>query len=371
MSDNLTRYYAVHSALRQLCPKEPKGNHARHLRTLAHLVSGIVGSRRCSLGAIASKSPDTNQRESRIKRFTRWLQNERIEQKTYFLPYVQAFLSGLPSGCLVLVMDATPAGRGCLALVISVLYKKRALPLAWTVARGKKGHFPEQAHAHLLQEVARLVAEYAPNRPVVFLGDAEFDSVALLEKVRALGWQFVCRTGPNLIASEEGQEFRLAWLNVEPGDYIELPQVQFTRQSFGPVLLALVWEPHYKEPLYLVSNLDLLEEALFWYKKRFQIETLFSDQKSRGFYLAHSHLRDPVRLQRLLMAVCLAYIWMVCLGAAVLRRGWLSKIHRKSRCDLSLFQVGLLWIEHCLNEGWAVPVFFELLPNQTLGKSVR
>ena len=366
MGDNLTRYYAVHSALRQLCPQEPKGNHARHLRTLAHLVSGIVGSRRCSLGAIASKSPDANQRESRIKRYTRWLQNERIGAETYFLPYVQAFLASLPAGCLALVMDASAAGRHCQALVVSVVYKKRALPLAWMVLRRSRGHFPEEAHLQLLKEVAFLLAHNAPDRAVIFMGDAEFDSVPLLAQVCGLGWQFVCRTGPNILASEEGEEFALSWLNVEPGERIEVPDVFFTRQQLGPVLVGAVWEPAYKEPLYLVSNLDLLEEALHWYWLRFRIETLFSDHKSRGFHLQQSHLSDPVRLQRLLIATALAYVWMVCLGAAVLRHGWLSKIHRKSRCDLSLFQIGLLWVDHCLNECWALPVFFDLSPKRAV-----
>ena len=44
----------------------------------------------------------------------------------------------------------------------------------------------------------------------------------------------------------------------------------------------------------------------------FGIETFFSDQKSRGFYLCHSHLSDPARLCRLLIATCLAYYWLVC-----------------------------------------------------------
>ena len=56
------------------------------------------------------------------------------------------------------------------------------------------------------------------------------------------------------------------------------------------------------------------------------------------------------------MATCLAYYWMVCLGAEALRRGWQGIVHRTERCDLSLFQLGLVWLEHRLNEGWAVPV---------------
>ena len=47
---------------------------------------------------------------------------------------------------------------------------------------------------------------------------------------------------------------------------------------------------------------------------------------------------------------------MVCLRAEALRRGWQRIVHRTERCDLSLFQLGLVWLEHCLNEDWAVPV---------------
>jgi hypothetical protein len=43
--------------------------------------------------------------------------------------------------------------------MVSVIYKKRALPIAWIVVRGKKGHFPETAHIALIQEVERLVPD--------------------------------------------------------------------------------------------------------------------------------------------------------------------------------------------------------------------
>lgn len=42
---------------------------------------------------------------------------------------------------LVLVMDGSVVGRGDIAPMIHVDYKGRALPLAWLVHRGKKGHF--------------------------------------------------------------------------------------------------------------------------------------------------------------------------------------------------------------------------------------
>ena len=54
MSDNLRRYRAIRNALTQGYPGELKGHVARHLTTLAALISGIVGSKSrglCSNGA--------------------------------------------------------------------------------------------------------------------------------------------------------------------------------------------------------------------------------------------------------------------------------------------------------------------------------
>jgi hypothetical protein len=42
-------------------------------------------------------------------------------------------------------------------------------------------------------------------------------------------------------------------------------------------------------------------QACKYYRRRFQIEAFFSDQKSRGFHLHKSHLADPTRLSRLLL----------------------------------------------------------------------
>ena len=150
MSDNLRRYRAIHKALMQMHPGNPTGNQARHLQTLAGLISGIVGSRQVNLPAVAGKVPDGTKRDSRVKRFARWLRNDRIDQQVYFLPFAQALLAGLADQTLLLAMDGSEVGRGCLALMISVVYRKRALPLAWLVVKGTKGHFPEETHKQLL-----------------------------------------------------------------------------------------------------------------------------------------------------------------------------------------------------------------------------
>lgn len=359
MGDNHHVYRRIRQSLKQLYPKQLTGRQARHMNTLAGMVSGIVRSGKSQLRAMAKKAPDQSKVESRIKRFTRYLQNEGITAETYFLPFISSLLAGLAnaSGPLVLAIDGSEVGRNCLALVISVIYKKRALPLVWVVVQGNKGHFPEATHLQLVQAVAPLIPE---ESQVIFLGDGEFDGIHLQAWLAEKQWEYVCRTASNRLLNDDGDWFSLKEVHLAAGDLITIPDVGFTQANYDPVLVVAWWQVGYKEPIYLVSNMSLAEEACYWYSKRFRIETFFSDQKSRGFHLHKSHISDPERISRLLIAACLAYIWVIFLGVVAHRDRWVPIIHRPDRCDLSLFQLGLDLLEHFLNESLPIPVSFQL-----------
>lgn len=358
MSDNRRTYRAIKSAIRQLYPTEPTGNTARHLHTLAALISGIVSSRRVNLPAIAGKVPDGTKLESRVKKYYRWLINERIGAELYFLPFVDALLKSLAHLPLVLAIDGSEVGQGCLALMVSLIYKKRSLPLAWIVVKGCKGHFPEDTHVELVNLVQMLVPE---GSIVIFLGDGEFDGTKLQATLDVFGWQYVSRTAKNAQLCVEDEWFTFEDLGIECGEHIGVPNALFTHKAYGPILAIAAWDEGYQEPIYLVTNMELIDEACYWYGKRYRIETFFSDQKTRGFHLNKSRIDDPVRLSRLMIAACLAYIWIVFLGTLSILEGWVPVIHRADRCDLSLFQLGLRLLEHFLNEHIPIPVAFQML----------
>ena len=159
-------------------------------------------------------------------------------------------------------------------------------------------------------------------------------------------------------------------MNVPHGEVLSLPDARFTQAAFGPLLAVAAWRDDCKEPIYLVTNLELPEEALYGYKKRYGIETFFSDQKSRGFHLHKSHLSDPQRLARLMIAACLAYLWLVFLGHTAQKQGWMKAIHREDRCDLSLFQLGMTLLHHLLTHSLPLPVDF-LAPPTYRRETVR
>jgi hypothetical protein len=357
MSDNLRRYRALRDALTQWYPGQLTGTVARHLTTLAALISGIVASKSTQLPKMAPQVPDGAKPESRVKRCARWLKNDHITDEVYFVPYASILLEHLALQTLVLVIDGSVVGRGCVALMMHVVYKGRALPLAGHIRQGAKGHFPEDLHIALVEQVQELIP---PGASVVLLGDGAFDGIRLQHTLQQAGWAYVCRTGRHMTAWWQDEPLRLdplGWLR-RPGTLVALSEALFTEEAYGPVMLLCCGAKGYQEPLYLVSNLTSAEAACHLYGKRFRIETFFSDQKSRGFHLHKSPLSDPMRLSRLLVAACLAYIWIVYLGALCEQDGWVSIIHRGDRCDISLFQLGLRLLDYFLNEGLAIPVAF-------------
>jgi hypothetical protein len=356
MSDSRRVYRAIRQAVKQLHPGEPQGNVARHLNTLAGMVTGIVLSKSCQLPLLAGKAPDDTLAESRTKRFSRWLQNETVTPELYFLPFIETLVPSLARlRPLVFIMDSSEVGHGCMALVISVVYQQRALPLAWIVARGSKGHFPGELHVRLL----RAVADHVPvTATAQLLGDGEFDGLPLQQALDACGWTYVCRTSKNVLVQVAGEWVNLERIDVHRGRKKLWSAVRFTEAAYGPVQVIGWWDKVYDQPLYLVTNLTDRDAACRCYRRRMLIETLFSDQKSRGFQLHRSHLSDPARLTRLMIAACLAYWWIIYLGTLASQPHWCRLVHRADRCDLSVFQLGLRLLAFWLEDDAPVRVAF-------------
>ena len=121
MGDNKTRYRKVRESLESLYPTQPKGNFARNLNTLAAMISGIVGSKSTQLPKIAGKVPQKAKPASVERRIKRWIKNEKIDGEQYFMPYAQALLAKLDFDEIVLAMDGSIVGRGCITLMITII----------------------------------------------------------------------------------------------------------------------------------------------------------------------------------------------------------------------------------------------------------
>ena len=356
MSDTYRRYRAIKHGMMQFYQPQPTGHREKHFNTLAAMICGLVGGKQAHLPAIADHAPSNGaKQESVIERFRRFVRNDRHTIDGWFLPVAKELLSVLAARPLQLVMDGSVVGRGCIALMLSVVYHGRALPLYWLVVRGAKGHFPEREHRELL---AQLHAIMPHGATVIFLGDGEFDGTELQADLRSYKWHYVCRTASSILVTSYGVQFHLSAVGPPRGEYLAVTPAWMTAKQYGPISLLALWEAQEQHPIYLVTSLADLDLAVEMYKKRAHIETFFSDPKSRGFQIHKSHLNEPARLSRLLLASCLAYIWVVYLGVCALQDDWMHVLHRTDRCDLSLFRLGVRLLSRCLSEDIPIPKGF-------------
>jgi hypothetical protein len=98
------------------------------------MITGILMSEKVHLPKLAGRIPDPVKETSTEKRLQRWMCNQKITHETYFLPHIKPLLSAVARSPLVLVIDGSAVGRNCVALMICLVSRQRALPIAWTVA---------------------------------------------------------------------------------------------------------------------------------------------------------------------------------------------------------------------------------------------
>jgi len=316
-------------------------SYQRHLVILAMMITGIVLSRNAQLSQMSSEAPVAAKDKSVEMRLRRRVKHGKIDADVIYMPFARQILVSLAS-----VLDGSRAGRGCMVLMVGVLYKKRALPMAWVAYKGKKGHTNAQRHIQALEKVLPLLPA---GSEVVLLGDAEYDTTEMLVWVKAhTDWQHVLRTSPQIYVQEGSNSQPISAYPLAKGQLFHRHQDGFTQNATALLNLIGWWGSRYEEPIFLVTNLSNVYQACRFYRRRFQIETFFSDQKSHGFHIHKSHLPDPVRLGRMLVAACLAYIWMICQVLWMIASNLSSLIDRTGRTDKSLFRLGLNWIKYAL-----------------------
>jgi hypothetical protein len=356
MTDRQEVYTKVVKTLKQMLEIDHQG----HLVTLAMMVTGIVISRNAQLSQMSSEIPGKAKDKSVEMRLRRWVKQEKIDADVIYMPFARQLLTALAGTPLVLVMDGSQAGRGCMVLMVGVLYKKRALPIAWVTYKGKKGHTTGQRHIQVLEKVLPLLPD---GSEVVLLGDAEYDTTEMLIWLREkTHWQYVLRTSPQIYVQEGQNSQPIGAYPLARGLIFHRSQVGFTQDAAVSLNLIGWWGSRHEDPIFLVTNLPNAYQACRFYRRRFQIETFFSDQKGRGFNIHKSHLSDPARLGRMLIAACLAYIWMIWQGLWVIASKNNGLIDRTDRIDKSLFRLGLDWIKHALKNNLHIEPTFLFQP---------
>lgn len=342
-------YRSLYERLVALMPDELDSR----LTNMVYLMMGIFLSQSVQTGRLGSQIPLRVKRVSSVRRLERFLDNAAIGVRSWYGGGACELLSAASAcGQVALIIDSTKVSFGYQLLMVAVAYHGRALPIAWTWVSSRRGHSTQRKQLGLLAKVRKWLPA---GVRVSLVGDTEFGHTRVLEQLDHWQWDYALRqSGRNQVCPPGASDWQpLASLTPRPGGWLWLPHSVLTRASAYPVRLFLFLAHGQTTPWLLATNLDSPNAILRLYRRRMWIEEMFGDLKRHGFDLESSHLRSFRRLNRLTLAVCLRYVWLVCEGTQALIQGHVSQVDRADRRDLSLFRIGFELIQQALT--WLEP----------------
>jgi hypothetical protein len=233
MSGPIRLYHELHNALKGW----QKWGRPELVQTLALMMTGIFEARDVRLSRMAERVPLDIQEDTVAQRFRRWLKNPSVDVRVLYDPVAFGILGALRHTRLRIQIDRTEVNEHLNVLMVSVYYRKRAIPLAWSVL--------SHQGSSTFKERNRILAHLADLLPascqVLILGDREFGTVDMMRSIRTYNWDFCLRLkGTHLICLKPGVWVKLKMLAAQRGTSYFLTDVVLTQaQCYGPVHLAL------------------------------------------------------------------------------------------------------------------------------------
>lgn len=355
MKQSCPRYDTLSECLRS----HIKGASKPQINNLALFVFGLVITGHIHLPKIALHLPVPGNLKNALQRLERFLKNKAIRPTQWYKGLARAALALFAGGEIELIMDQTDLGDRFPMLFVAVCFRKRAIPILWSMLphEGCSG-FAEQKK--LLEQVAKLLPQ---NTRIVLYADREYGSAPLFAFLHRQGWDFVIRMKKDRWCILPcGRHFQLQEVPLNRGtvnfeSLVFLPELPGIRFS-----LSCGWssiDPK-DEPWYLLSPLPAGHAVLDRYARRFWIEEMFRDFKEQGFRLDKTHLECAQRVSVLVMCVCIAYTWTLILGVDLEKAGKRREVDRAKRPQLSLFQFAFRYLRRLFVRREEMPRYFRL-----------
>lgn len=341
----------LYSELVALCGQPGQWCDVRHVQTLAWMVVGLIQGECVKLTAwVPFVQGRARYAQSTQRRFRRWLGNPRIEVTALYGPLIAQALREWGTQTLYLALDTSLLWNQYCLIRLSVVYRGRAVPVVWEVIEHGSSSVTHAAYEELLDAVPVLLPR---GLKVVFLADRGFADTALLAQLRRLGWHFRIRIKAMFSVVRPGQlPCKVEDFSLAPGRALFLHHVAITTEQFGPVSLALARHTSTGEYWYIVSDEPTTLRTFEEYGRRFDIEENFLDDKSKGFQLESSLVRDAAALTRLCLVVAVATLYLVAQGTQVVaqqKRRWVDPHWLRGN---SYLRIGWQWVKTALTRGW-------------------
>jgi hypothetical protein len=349
MASHTQLHTEVLSLLRQHCSFRDQ----RHMTMLASMVAAMTLSQTVVFECWRDYLPlGKCLAASWQRRCQRWFSNVRIDVSAIYGPLIIWAMQQWqkPDKVLHLALDTTMLWNSHCVVMLSCVCHGRAIPVLWTTLEHSSASVSAEVVISLLQKADQLLQGFGT---IMVLADRGFPSNDLLswfdDKPR---WKFLMRLKSDTIAYGIGAPLGCEVRKVRLGKGLcrgfRNAQI-WTRDSRRVnLLLARPTGLSTNDPWYLVTSAELCLDLVWTYGHRFCCEQLFRDQKSGVFQLESSRIRDPERLNRLLLVLSIGVLIGSLQGFAVSLSGQRNQVDAHWERCLSFLRIGLSWMQQCV-----------------------
>lgn len=286
---------------------------------------GMVVSHSCGLTTVANYLASlTQEKENSLRqRLREWCYAKddkrgqgrcEIDVRNSFVPLLRWVLAWWPpqERRLALAMDATSLGQVFVVLVLSVIYRGCAIPIAWHVLpAGKKESWKEPWLGLFAQFQGLLSKEWV----VIVMADRGLYARWLFEAIQECQWHpFLRINGRNLFRPKGSSQFRALQVTFHRAGCTWAGPVTCFKNNSLEATLLVQWEAGYEEPWLVLTDLPTEQALPCWYGLRAWIEQGFKHIKSAGWQWQHTRMVDRDRAARLWLAIAVATLWVLSVG---------------------------------------------------------
>jgi hypothetical protein len=314
--------------------------------TLAVLLVGLANGRTVNLSHLASQFPGDAQHGSNYRRLRRFFQFVRLDSDIAARLVVRMLNLERPK---LLALDRTNwklGSRDVNVLVLAIVTRRFRVPLMWVLL----DHAGNSATGMGIALMDRYLRLFGAASIEALLADREFIGAEWMEFLIENNIPFAIRLKEDMLvrlADGSLRQFRTllrkrrrgaweGWLNGLEATPANRLRIAARRISGGELLIV-------------ATSLDDAMRGLNLYRRRWGIECMFADAKTRGLNIEDTHITDPDKLATLLVVIALAITWAYCCATRVMGRKAISR-KRHGRREKSWFRTGLdalrNWILH-------------------------
>jgi hypothetical protein len=314
------------------------------------MLLALISTRTVNLNKIACSMSSNAEQGSRYRRIQRFFAKFPID-----FDMISEFIFKLffvSSEKWYLTMDRTnwQWGKSDInILTLAVVYKGIAIPMYWELL-DKKGNSDTPERIAIIQ---KFIDKFGKDCIAGLLGDREFigeDWFGWLVKENISFW---IRVKKNLLTTDSRGRVvavKVLFRGLKPTETRAL----YNKRNLMGSEVCIAGMRLFDGELLIIATSESPGLAITTYALRWEIETLFSCLKGRGFNFEDTHIVDRERIKKLIVLLAVAFCWAHKTGE------WRHecrpiKIKKHGRAEVSLFRYGLDYLVDVLAN-----VFFKI-----------